>query len=138
MPVHQCKRCLYIAPTKTILRQHLFRVNACQIAEGGREISITDLVEELGQPRERGTRGNEVCRYCNSMFSFKSGLLRHMKSCKVKEEESRSDLVQEIENLKKELQSIRNITATPGFPISSSTSTSIPNTQKTKTYEAKA
>jgi|LakMenEpi03Aug12_release.lakeMendotaPanAssembly.Ray.scaffolds.fasta_scaffold445824_1 hypothetical protein len=110
MPHFECKRCLYTALNKTVLRQHFLRITPCCVAaEGGVDISIHDLQTELGERRQR--KNNVECENCKKGFSCKPSLYRHHKTC-LKSKNADNVLIEQISLLQKEIETLRNNTQT--------------------------
>ena len=77
-----CKRCLYETDLKTSIRVHLSRIHQCNVVEGGQDIDIRLLFEELGQIRAR--RAVYTCNICNQTYSTQPSFSRHQKQCRTK------------------------------------------------------
>lgn len=77
--VHVCKRCLYRTRQKIALRAHLSRKTPCAVVEGGQDIDIQTLYEELGELRTR--KYNVECEKCGKKYSSVSNLCHHRKKC---------------------------------------------------------
>jgi hypothetical protein len=85
MPDYQCSVCNYKSSYKTHMNNHFNRKTKC----GGGIPVIIELITDFG------------CEYCKKDFTLKSNLTRHMKTCKVKKENTEIKLEIEKDNNKK-------------------------------------
>ncbi len=75
-----CKRCHYKTDQKLNMRSHLSRKQPCDVIEGGDDIDMLTLYDELGPIRER--KQVVTCSFCKNAYADRSSLYRHVKTCK--------------------------------------------------------
>ena len=76
---HVCKRCFYSTSMKRLMREHLSRINVCEVAANGQDIDQKTLYDELGDIKRRIK--NLPCEFCKQLYSSPSSLCTHRKKC---------------------------------------------------------
>lgn len=100
--MNQCKRCGLHFSRKQTLVNHLQRVNTCEALL--ENISVEQLLNEMKKPKL--TEGFQ-CEYCELYFKNSQGKYQHKRSCKKKPKESIRHLIHKVDELTKELDTLK-------------------------------
>lgn len=88
------------------MRLHFARKTPCPVVEGGEDIDVKVLYEELGDIQSR--KQNFECEFCNKFYSSVSSLSHHRKRCMVNSASKTTDLTTLIEKtVAKQIQKLQ-------------------------------
>ncbi len=91
MPEYKCSMCDYKSSVRGHILRHISKKNRC--SDDINKLSVIEIKMEI------------KCEYCNKLYTFKSNLHRHQKTCENKKE----NYEEEIKNLKEKLATVEAI-----------------------------